>query len=234
MEHVKQDLILVPGSLCDERVWANQQRDLAPMARITVPHLHGIDSLGAMADTILAKAPDRFALCGFSMGGRVALEVLRRAPQRITRLALLDASVHPVAKGEAERRQPQIDMAREQGMAALARWWNPRITHPACHADAAYMALLESMACTFTPDEYAMEVHALLTRPDPQELLGRITVPTLILSGTEDPLSTPDRNRAMAAAIPGARLQLVDGAAHFPMLEQPGIVTQALRDWLAA
>lgn len=234
MQRDKQDLILVPGSLCDDRVWAQQQRDLADVARITVPHLHGIDSLGAMADAILADAPTTFALCGFSMGGRVALEVLRRAPQRITRLALLDASVHPVAPGEAERRQPQIAMARERGMAALAQWWNPKIAHPSRHQDTAYMALLESMACTFTAEDYAKEVNALLTRPDPRDLLATIAVPTLVLSGTEDPLSTPERNITMADAITGARLVMVDGAAHFPMLEQPQVVTAALRVWLAA
>lgn len=234
MQRDKQDLILVPGSLCDERVWAHQQRDLADVARITIPHLHGLDSLGAMADAILADAPDTFALCGFSMGGRVALEVLRRAPQRITRLALLDASIHPVAPGEAERRQPQIAMAREQGMAALAQWWNPKIAHPSRHQDTDYMGLLESMACTFTPDDYSKEVNALLTRPDPRDLLPIIAVPTLVLSGTEDPLSTPERNTAMAKAITGARLVMVDGAAHFPMLEQPQVVTAALRVWLAA
>jgi pimeloyl-ACP methyl ester carboxylesterase len=125
-------------------------------------------------------------------------------------------------------------MAREQGMAALARWWNPRIAHPSRHGDAAYMALLESMACSFTPDDYAREVRALLERPDPRDLLATIRVPVLVLAGAEDPLSTPDRNRAIAEAIPGAVLRLVEGAAHFPMLEKPDELTAALREWLLA
>ncbi|MCW3838320.1 alpha/beta fold hydrolase [Sphingomonas canadensis] len=234
MDQARQHLVLVPGSLCDARVWHHQAKALSDVAEPWIPHLHGHDSLVAMAHAVLAEAPERFALCGFSMGGRVALEMLRLAPERITRLALIDASVHPVAEGEAARRQPQIDMARDQGMAALARWWNPRIAHPSMHGDADYMGLLESMACSFTPQEYAREVRALLERPDPRGLLGGIAVPVLVLSGEEDPLSTPDRNRAMADAIPGARLILIGGAAHFPMLEKAEAVTAALRDWLAA
>ena len=230
----RQQLILVPGSLCDERVWQYQAAGLADLADIMIPHLHGHDSLADMAAATLAEAPERFALAGFSMGGRVALEMMRQAPERITRLALLDASIHPVADGEAPRRQPQIDMAHAQGMAALARWWNPRITPPARHDDAAFMGLLEAMACTFTAQDYEKEVNALLRRPDPRDLLPGIAVPTLILAGAQDPLSTPDRNRAIAQAIPGARLVLVEDAWHFPMLEQPGIVTAELRQWLGS
>jgi pimeloyl-ACP methyl ester carboxylesterase len=168
------------------------------------------------------------------MGGRVALEMFRIAPERITRLALIDASVHPLAQGEAERRRPQIDMARDQGMATFANWWNPRITPPSRHGDAAFMGLLEAMACTFTTEEYEAEVKALLTRPDSRDLLPRIDVPTLILAGVHDPLSTPERNSAMAQAIPGSRLVMIEDAYHFPMLEKPDEVTAALRLWLAA
>jgi len=229
-----QQLVLVPGSLCDERVWHNQAEALSGIAEITVPHLHGHDSLASMAQATLDVAPERFALCGFSMGGRVALEMVRLAPERITRLALMDASIHPLAEGEAERRQPQIDMARQEGLAAFARWWNPRIVHPSKLEDAQLMGLLEAMATGFTPEEYEMEARALLTRPDPRGLLAGIAVPVLVLAGAEDPLSGPERNRSIAEAIPGARLVQIEGAAHFPMLEKPEEVNAALREWLAA
>lgn len=231
---VKENLVLIPGSLCDERVWGNQRRDLADVANIYIPHLHGYNSLVAMAEAVLAEAPENFALAGFSMGGRVALEIWRLAPERITRLALIDASVHPVAEGEAERRRPQIELAKKDGMAALAEWWNPKIVHPSKLEDAEYMALLKDMAMTFSPDDYEKEVQALLNRPDPRGLLGSIDVPVLILAGEQDPLSSPERNRAIAEAIPGARLLLLAGAAHFPTLEQPHEVSSALREWLAA
>ena len=234
MAQAIQDLVMVPGSLCDERVWLNQVKDLAGLANITIPHLHGYDSLVAMAEASLAHAPERFALCGFSMGGRVALEMFRIAPERITRLALLDASIHPVAEGEAERRQPQIEMAYREGMAAFAKWWNPKIVHPAKADDAEYMGLLASMAASFTPEEYEKEVRALLNRPDPRDLLASIRVPTLVLAGAEDPLSGPERNRSIADAIAGAKLVQIEGSAHFPMLEKPDEVAAALKEWLAA
>jgi pimeloyl-ACP methyl ester carboxylesterase len=229
-----QKLVLVPGSLCDERVWHNQVRDLAGIADVFVPHLHGYDSLPAMAEAVLAEAPERFALAGFSMGGRVALEIVRRAPERITRLGLIDSSVHPIAEGEAVRRQPQIDMARSEGMTAFARWWNPQIVHTSFRDDAAFMGLLEAMAESFTPDQYAQEVRALLERPDARGVLATIAVPTLVLHGIDDILSNPERNRMIAEAVPGAKLVTIDGAAHFPMLEKPAEVTAALKDWLAA
>lgn len=234
MEQAIQNLVLVPGSLCDERVWRNQVRDLAGIAEVFVPHLHGHGSLGAMADAVLADAPEKFALAGFSMGGRVALEMFRRDPTRITRLALIDASTHPIAEGEAERRRPQIELARSEGMTAFARWWNPQIVHPSVRDDNEFMALLEAMAQSFTPEEYEQEVHALLTRPDARDVLATIDVPTLVLHGEEDILSNLDRNRAIAEAIPGAKLVTIEGAAHFPMLEKPGEVTAALKEWLAA
>lgn len=228
------NLVLLPGSLCDERVWHNQVRELAASADILVPHLHGHNSLGSMADAVLAEAPSRFALAGFSMGGRVALEMVRRAPERVTRLALVDSSVHPIADGEAARRQPQIELAQREGMAAFARWWNPQIVPAALHDDTAFLGMLEAMAETFTPDQYEEEVQALLKRPDAREVLGRVSVPTLVLHGAQDILSNPERNRAIAEAIPGAKLVTIEGAGHFPMLEKPDEVTAALREWLAA
>lgn len=227
-----QHLVLVPGSLCDERVWQNQVRDLGDLAEITVAHLHGHDSIVGMAEAALAEAPERFALAGFAMGGRVALEMMRRAPERIARLALIDSSVHPIAAGEAERRQPQIDLARREGMIAFARWWSPQIVHSSRREDAEYMGLLEAMADSFTPAEYEQEVHALLNRPDAAEVLRDISVPTLVLYGTEDMLSGLARNQQIADAIPGAKLVAIEGTGHFPMLEKPEEVTAAMREWL--
>lgn len=230
----KQNLVLVPGSLCDERVWQHQVRDLADLADITVASVHGQDSLDGMARAILATAPKQFALAGFSMGGRVALEMFRLAPDRITRLALLDSSIHPVAEGEAERRAPQIEKARAEGMEALVKWWNPKIAHPSKRDDADFIGLLDAMACAFTPEEYEMEARALLNRPDPRPLLSDITVPVLVLAGEDDPISGPERNARIAEAIPGAvRISLAD-TGHFPMLEKPDEVTAAMREWLDA
>ncbi len=228
----KQPLVLLPGSLSDEEVWVNQVPALSDIADIRIPHLMGFDSLDAIADAVLADAPETFALAGFSMGGRVALEVFRRAPERVTRLALIDASVHPIAEGEAEKRQPLLNLAMTEGMEALADAWLPRIVHPSRLDDTPYMARLKAMACRFTPEDYVDEVRALLTRPDARPVMAMIHCPTLILAGEADPLSTPARNAEMAGMIPHARLAILKDCSHFPMLEKPDETNAALCQWL--
>ena len=116
----REVLYLLPGLLCDRVTWAHQIEGLADVAEIRVPSFYGFDSLTAMADSVLAEAPERFAVAGHSMGARVALELVRAAPQRVERLALLDTGTHPVREGEAEKRQELVDLAFREGMAALA------------------------------------------------------------------------------------------------------------------
>ena len=225
-------LLLLPGSLCDAALWEPQVAAIGDRWRISVPSVTGLDSIEAMAEAVLADAPERFCLAGFSMGGRIALEMLRRQPERIERLALIGASVHPVADGEAARRQPMIELASTQGMTAVAKNWIPRLVHPSRLDDTEFMSRLMDMTCRFTPQDYAEENHALLNRPDPRPLLETIAIPTLVLAGRQDPLSTPERNTDIAGRIPGAKLVLLDDCGHFPTLEAPDPSTAALLDWL--
>ncbi len=126
----KKKLVFLPGSLCNDRVWRRQIDAFSKDYDISTPHFPEQTSLSEMALAALAEAPPSFSLVGFSMGGRIALEMMRFAPKRIERLALFDTSVHPVGPDEATKRQPLIDLARKDGMAALARHWLPRIVHP--------------------------------------------------------------------------------------------------------
>src|SRR4051794_6153228 len=123
-------LYLLPGLLCDRVTWARQLEGLAELAEVRVPSFYGCDSIPTMAQSVLRDAPSRFSVAGHSMGARVALEIVRAAPGRVERLALLDTGTHPVGAGEAEKRQALVDLARRDGMAALAAAWLPPMVHP--------------------------------------------------------------------------------------------------------
>ncbi|MEO6278204.1 alpha/beta hydrolase [Roseateles sp.] len=232
-------LVLVPGLLCDDSVWQPQVQGLSGHARCWVAPNDGHDSLPALAAELLRQAPaERFALAGHSMGGRIALEVMRQAPERVDRLALLDTGWQPRAggePGEAERRQrlALLAVARESGMAEVARRWLPGMVRPAAQGGAAF-AQMQAMVERRTPEQFAAQMQALLGRPDAGDVLARVDCPALVLCGQDDQWSPPQRHAAMAALIPAARLVLVPDCGHMSTLEQPAAVNAALADWLDA
>lgn len=230
-------LVLLPGLMCDAAVWAPQIEALAPRRACHVPDWGERNSLGAMAEHVLASAPaERFALVGHSMGGRVAFEVMRRAPQRVERLALLDTACHPLAPGEAgaaERRQRLglLEIARREGMRTMAREWALGMVHPARHGTLLFEAVLDMLERS-NPRVFAAQIEALLARPDATALLDTIRCPTLLLCGREDAWSPPARHAFMHERIAGSRLVVVEQCGHMCTLEQPGAVNAALADWL--
>ena len=226
-------LVLLPGSLCDEYVWSPQIAALINDYRISCSRLPERDSLAETAQAVLESAPPVFALAGYALGARIALEIVRSAPDRVDRLALLDASVAGVAANEPARRQALIDLALEKGMTALARHWLPQIVHRARHEDQEFMDRMIDMTCRFSPQEYQREARMLLNRPDQSTILSTIHCPTMVIAGAEDPLSTADRNRIIADGIPDADLVFIEGAAHFPTLEAAEQTNDALRRWLS-
>ncbi|WP_126936882.1 alpha/beta fold hydrolase, partial [Xanthomonas vesicatoria] len=165
---------------------------------------------------------------------RVALGIMRQAPERVTRLALLDTGIAPRRDGEREERQALVDLAQTQGMQALARAWLPPMVHPARIADAGLMQDLSAMVQRQTAQSFAGQVNALLERPDAAPVLAQIRCPTLLGVGRQDAWSPLARHQDMARQMPQARLAVFEDCGHMAPVEAPAAVTAALRDWLQA
>ncbi len=235
---MKTSLILVPGLLCDDAVWTHQVGALGDLADIRIAEHGEHDSLGAMAESIIEKAPPSFALAGHSMGGRVALEVLRRAPERIERLALMDTGYQPLAEGEAGARETagrmsMVAKAREHGMRAMGIAWIQGMVHSRRLSDSRLVGTILDMIERRSPEHYAAQTRALLSRPDATPLLAGIACPTLVLCGLEDSWSPIERHRRLASLIPHSSLAVIPDCGHMSTLEQPEAVSAALRGWLS-
>ena len=233
-------MILIPGLMCDAAVWAPQVAALGNLARMRIAD-HGVrDSLEAMAESVIAHAPPRFAVAGHSMGGRVALEVVRRAPDRVTGLALLDTGYRPLphgAAGERERaeRLSLIETARSEGMRAVGRrWLRIPMVHPDRLTDRELIEGILDMIDRRTPQQFEAQVRALLQRPDASGILAHIRCPTLVLCGQEDAWAQLTAHRDMAALIPGSTFASVPACGHMSTMERPQAVNEALRGWLEA
>ncbi len=230
-------LVLLPGMMCDARLFAPQAEALADLAGgVTVGDLTGADTVEGLAATVLAAAPDRFALAGLSMGGIVAMEVVRQAPGRVTRLALLDTNHRAEAPERQALRGPQIERAlRGELRRLLVEEMKPLYLAPENRGDAAILDLVLDMALALGPEVFARQSAALRDRPDQTVTLRAVTVPTLVLCGRHDALCPPERHEEMAALVgAAARLVVVEGAGHLPTLERPAGTTAALRGWLLA
>jgi pimeloyl-ACP methyl ester carboxylesterase len=233
-------LVLVPGLMCDRAVWEPLLPALQPLVDC-LPVEHGqADSLVVMARQVLDRAPPRFAIAGHSMGGRVALEVLRLAPERVERVALLDTGYLPRVAGaageqEAAKRQALLDLARTRGVRAMALEWVQGMVHPQRLADTALIDDIVAMFERKSADVFARQIRALLERPDGSDVLRAIRVPALVLVGAEDSWSPPAQHRALAALIPSEpTLDVVPDCGHMSPMERPGEVGAALARWLRA
>ncbi len=235
----KPHLVLLPGLVCDAAVWQPQVDALREQAQCHVVDYGTRNSLRAMAEHVLATAPvPRFALAAHSMGGRVAFEVMRLAPQRVTRVALMDTASHPLPEGEAGAtekagRLALLDLARQEGMRAMGRRWGTPMVHPDFVPTPMFEAMLD-MIERCTPQIFEAQIHALLHRPDAKPLLATIRCPTLLLCGREDQWSPPSGHEFMHDAIAGSTLVVVEHCGHMCTMEQPEAVSRAMADWLAA
>jgi len=190
-----------------------------------------------MADAVLRGAPERFSIAGHSMGGRIAMEVYRMAPNRVARIALLNTGYLPLAAGtagetETRKRAELVALARSQGMPAMLEKWLPPMIAPHRITDGALVNTIIEMMSRKTPEIFAAQVRALLARPDATPVLEQIRCPALLLTGREDGWSPPAQHAAMAERIRGSQLVIVPGSGHMSMMERPTEVSSALRAWL--
>ncbi|MEO1192008.1 MAG: alpha/beta fold hydrolase [Pseudomonadota bacterium] len=229
---MRQDLVLIPGLLLDRRLWAAQTADLADLAEAWIPDISTHDDMAALAASLLEELPPRFALAGLSMGGYVALEILRQAPERITRLALLDTSAYPDTPTQVRRRRAMIALSGRGAFQGVTRKLLPQLLHAENLKDEALVSLVMDMAKGIGREGFQRQQRAILSRAAYAPLLPQINVPALVLCGEADQLTPPAQHRQMAIAIQTARLEMIKGAGHLPPLERPADTTAALRRWL--
>jgi len=225
-------VLAIPGLLCNEFIWELQAAALTDVADITVAGVSEHDDLADMARAALTTVDGPVDVVGHSMGGRVAFEVWRLEPERVRSLVVLDTGAHPARASESASRSRLTDMSARQGMGALADAWLPQMVHPDRRTDAAFMEPLREMVGRATPAQHARQIRALLTRPDATPLLASITVPTLVIVGRQDEWSPVAQHEQIAAAITGARLEIVEYSGHMVTVEQPAATAALLRDWM--
>jgi pimeloyl-ACP methyl ester carboxylesterase len=225
-------LILLPGLLDDAALWQPQVDGLGEVARSIVADLTLDGSLAAMAGRALASAPPKFALAGLSMGGYVAQEIMRQAPERVLRLALLDTSARSDTPEQTARRRGLIELSEKGEFKGVTPRLLPMLLHPARLEDRPLTELVMAMAERVGKAAFLRQQKAIMGRPDGREDLRRIACPTLILCGRQDALTPLALHEEIAGLVPGATLTVIEDCGHLSTLEKPISVTAALRRWL--
>lgn len=229
-----EPLLLIPGMMCDARLFTPQIIEFSAKRAVHVASVTGCKSIEEMAKKVLDSAPAHFALAGLSMGAMVAMEILHRAPERVTRVALMDTNSQSETPAIAAMREPQIvgvmagrlvevmnEVMRPEYLAA-----GPKRSE--------ILGLMQQMALTLGEGEFVRQSRALQRRPDQQKTLRKIRMPALVLCGAEDRLTPPRRHEFMSELIPYANLRIIESAGHVPTLEAPEATNAALREWLEA
>jgi pimeloyl-ACP methyl ester carboxylesterase len=227
-------VVLVPGLNCSARLYAEQIPALWRFGPVTVADHTRDASITAIAGRILANAPPVFALVGLSLGGYIAFEIMRRAPQRVGRLALLDTSARPDTAELTSRRQAPMAQARAGKLMEVADESFVFFVHPNRYGDVALRAVVRAMAEETGAEAYLRQQQAIIGRADSRPMLGTIKCPTLMLVGEEDQGTPPELAREIAVGIAGARLVVVPDCGHLSTLERPQAVTKALVEWMQA
>ena len=225
-------ILFVPGLLCSAEIFDAQVAALWPLGPTTVAStLEGV-SVGEVAGKILETAPPRFALAGISMGGYISLEIMRQAPERVARLALLDTTARPDTEEQTAGRRLTLEKARGSDFLSTALASLTSLIHPERQNDVSLRNINERMAQAVGLEGFARQLEVIISRPDSRPFLSVIAVPTLILVGDADALTPLDRAQEMADNIAGSRLTVVPECGHLSTIEQPHAVSAALLDWM--
>jgi pimeloyl-ACP methyl ester carboxylesterase len=225
-------VVLIPGLTCTARLYAEQIPALWRFGPVMIADHTRDDSMTAIARRILAAAPPRFALAGVSMGGYVAFEIVRQAPERVAKLALLDTGARGDTPEQTERRKIVIGLARSGRYAEVPDIAFPVYVHRDRHGDAALKRVVRTMA-EDTGAQAFLRQQPIIGRPDSRPGLAAISCPTLVLVGDGDEATPPELAREIAAGVPGSRLVLIPRSGHLSTLKQPEAITQALVEWMA-
>ncbi len=233
---MKPVLVLLPGLLCDAALFKPQTDALLEICAPWVADLTRDATISDMAARVLRDIPaNEFALAGLSMGGYVAQEILRQAPHRVQRLALLDTRSRPDEPAETERRRLLMALAQsERGFTPVTTRLLPLLIHPARVSEESLVTVIREMAERVGVDAFLRQQRAIIARPDFRPGLGLIECPTLLVCGRQDALTPVEFHQEMADGIPGARLEIIEDCGHLSTLEKPQAVNALLRDWLGA
>jgi pimeloyl-ACP methyl ester carboxylesterase len=226
-------LLLVPGLLCSARLYAAQIAALWPHGQVAVADHRRDDTMEAIASRILADAPPHFALAGLSMGGYIAFAMMRLAPERIARLALLDTSARPDMPEQKAAREKFIAMAQAGKLHDVVEALTPKFLHRDHARDEGLKKIVRDMAHDTGPDAFVRQQKAIMARPDSRPLLSEIGCPTLVLVGEGDELTPPELAREIAADILGSKLVVLPKCGHLSTIEQPEAVNSAMSHWLS-
>ena len=224
--------MLLPGLLCDPALWDHQVRFLADVADIQIADLTRTDSMAGMAEAALAAAPPRFALAGLSMGGYVSLEIMRQAPERVLKLALLDTGARADTAEQTERRRSLIALAEAGKFDEIPPRLRPLWVHPDRQGEEELIQAITDMGKRVGPEAFLRQQKAIMGRPDSRPDLPRIDCPALVLCGREDASTPLELSVEMSSLIPNARLSIIEQCGHLSTMERPHAVTAMLRDWL--
>ena len=224
-------VVLVPGLLCSSEIFAAQIPALWPSGPVTVASTLEGQTIGEVAASILCEAPPRFALAGISMGGYICFEIMRQAPSRVSKLALIDTSARPDTIEQTDARLQALAQAKTRFM-AVALLGLTSLLHPRRRGDPDLLDINRRMARAVGLEGYERQLRIAISRPDSRPLLGAIEVPTLVLVGDSDPLTPLAHSREIASAVGGAKLKVVPDCGHLSPIERPGQVSEALGWWI--